>query len=332
MGNTNAGMESLADIFKKVDADQVLTKEDAVELLNIDCHAKDFYTLLSKANELSRREFGKRGYVFAQIGLNSAPCTGNCKFCSLAKDSFVVEEDTEKPLEDILNEAERAVEEKADALFLMTTADYSVERFLEVSREVKKLLPERMMFIANIGDFGDETAAKLKDTGYTGAYHIVRMNEGTDTDLPVKQRIATLDAIKKAGLELIYCVEPIGPEHTYGQIADEMLRARDYGVNVMACMKRVGVPGTPLYEKGELTDLELTKIVAATRLVTRPRQSMNVHEPNEMALLAGVNQLYAEIGVNPRDRSVETGTNRGCSISEVRAMLAQADYNTGADR
>ena len=321
-------VDGLEAIFRKVDENQDLTKDDAVKLLSIDSHSSEFYALLAKANELSRKEYGRKGYVFAQIGLNSAPCTGNCKFCSLARDSFVVEDKTEKPLEDILAEASRAVEEKADALFLMTTADYGVERFLEVSGEVKKLLTPEMMFIANIGDFGLETAKRLKEVGYTGVYHIVRMNEGQDTDLPKEQRIATLDAIKAAGLELIYCVEPIGTENKYEQIEDEMLRAREYGVNVMACMKRVGVPGTPLFDKGEITDLELTKIVAAARLVTRPKQSMNVHEPKQMALLAGVNQLYAEIGINPRDCSVETGTNRGCSIPEVRAMLAQADYDT----
>ena len=143
----------------------------------------------------------------------------------------------------------------------------------------------------------------------------------------MEQRIATLDAIQGAGLELIYCVEPIGPEHTYEQMADEMLRARHYGVNVMACMKRVGVPGTPLFDKGEITDLELTKVVAAARLVTRPKTSMNVHEPKAMALLAGVNQLYAEIGVNPRDCAVETSQNRGFSIANVRELLRQAGYS-----
>lgn len=313
-------------IFAKVDSDENLTKEDALSLLGTDNHSAEFYALIQKANELSRKEFGQRGYVFAQIGLNSAPCTGNCKFCSLGKDNFVAEEKTEKTLDEILEQTKQTVEEKADALFLMTTADYSIEKFLQVAREVKKLLPDDMMFIANIGDFGEDTAVLLKEAGFTGVYHIVRMNEGIDTDLPAEQRIATLDALKKAGLELIYCVEPIGPEHTYSQIADEMLRARDYDVNVMACMKRVGVPGTPLFEKGEITDLELTKIVAVARLVTRPKKSMNVHEPKAMALLAGVNQLYAEVGVNPRDCSVETGTSRGFSIQNVKEMLAQADY------
>ena len=34
----------------------------------------------------------------------------------------------------------------------------------------------------------------------------------------MQTRIDTLDAIKKAGLELYYCVEPIGPEHTNAEI------------------------------------------------------------------------------------------------------------------
>lgn len=321
-------MENITDIFSRADAGEALTKEEAVTLLKIDNQSNEFYELLAKANELSRKEYGKKGYVFVQIGLNSAPCSGNCGFCSMACDHFMVEEETEKDLESVLKEVKDVVSEGTDALFLMTTADYETERFLKIAKQVKELLPDDMMFIANIGDFDSGIAKKLKETGFTGVYHIVRMNEGIDTALAPEQRIATLDAIREAGLDLIYCVEPIGPEHTYEQIADEMLRAREYHVDIMACMKRVGVEGTPLFEKGEITDLELTKIVAVTRLVTRPKKSMNVHEPKQMALLAGVNQLYAEIGINPRDHVVETGQNRGRSISEVKDMLQQAGYDT----
>ncbi|MEG0228171.1 MAG: radical SAM protein, partial [Lachnospiraceae bacterium] len=84
----------------------------------------------------------------------------------------------------------------------------------------------------------------------------------------------------------------------------------------------------PLHQRGEITNLELTKIVAVARLVTRPKQSMNVHEPEKMALLAGVNQLYAEIGINPRDCSLETQTNRGYSVLQVADMLRQVGYQT----
>lgn len=318
----------LGKIFEKIERNEVLTKADAVDLLNIDNYSEEFYKLISEANKLSRKEYGNKGYVFVQIGLNSAPCSGNCKFCSLSSDNFMVEQECEKAEEEVLQEVKQAVEKKVDAVFLMTTADYNLEKFYAISQKVKSLLSEGMMLIANIGDFDLETGKKLKEIGFTGVYHIVRLNEGIDTDLKPEERIRTLDAIRDAGLDLIYCVEPIGPEHSYEQIAEEMLRAREYHVDIMACMKRVAVYGTPMFERGEITDLELTKIVAVTRLVTRPRISMNVHEPKPMTLLAGVNQLYAEMGSNPRDTALDTKLHRGYSIDTVKEMLNQVGYQT----
>ena len=89
-----------------------------------------------------------------------------------------------------------------------------------------------------------------------------------------------------------------------------MLRAREYKVNMMAVMGRVGVPGTRFADSGEITELELTKIAAVAGLVTAPGKSMNVHEPKKMPLLAGVNQLYAEIGINPRGNRRKTKENK----------------------
>ena len=46
-------MKDIASILSKVDAEEMLTKEDAVTLLNIDNQSKVFYELIAKANELS---------------------------------------------------------------------------------------------------------------------------------------------------------------------------------------------------------------------------------------------------------------------------------------
>lgn len=316
----------LQNILRKIDCDEMLSKEEIVMLLETDNQSEEFYKLLSKANDLSRKEYHSKGYVFVQIGLNSAQCSGNCKFCSMAADHFAVEKECERSEKDILQEVQQAIEQKADAVFLMTTADYDLHKFFDIGKKVKELLPEDIMLIANIGDFTEKTAIHLKEIGFTGVYHIVRLNEGIDTDISPEIRIRTLDAIQEAGLDLLYCVEPIGPEHTYEQIADEIIRARNYHVDIMACMKRVAVEGTPLFEKGEITDIELTKIAAVARLAVRPRISMNVHEPKPMSLLAGVNQLYAEVGSNPRDRKADTKLHRGYSVREIKDMLYQAGY------
>jgi len=61
-------------------------------------------------------------------------------------------------------------------------------------------------------------------------------------------------------------------------------------------------------------------------LVVRPKRAMNVHEVTEMSLLAGVNQLYAEAGANPRDTDDNTENNRGFNTLALRKMLENSGY------
>lgn len=318
----------LQDVFVHIDRNEPLSGEEAVELLSIPNFSPDYYRLLEKANAVSRRVYQGRGYIFAQIGLNSAPCSGNCKFCSLARDSHTVTDLVDKPLEEVLALTDQIDFTRVTALFLMTTADYDPQRLLDFGAAVRGHIPPETALVANTGDFDEAYARSLKAAGFTGAYHIVRLREGTDTDLDPARRIQTLDAIVAAGLRLYYCLEPIGPEHTYEELAREMLRARDYHVDVMAAMRRVSVPGTAFAHADMVGDFEMAKIVAVTRLVTMPNLSMNVHEPLAVAMLGGVNQLYAEIGVNPRDSSVDTEKHRGRSVEGVCELLLSAGYTT----
>ena len=104
----------------------------------------------------------------------------------------------------------------------MTTVEFPQERFLEYGRAVRAVLPENIRLVANVGDFDEVYARRLRDAGFTGVYHICRLGEGIDTGATVEARVRTMDAVKAAGLELYYCVEPIGPEHTNEQLAEEM--------------------------------------------------------------------------------------------------------------
>jgi biotin synthase len=119
-------------------------------------------------------------------------------------------------------------------------------------------------------------------------------------------------------------VEPIGPEHSCDEIAEEIFRARDYQVDAMSVMRRTPVDGTPLSDNGTVSTPELCKIAAVALLVVRPARSMNVHEVSEMSILAGINQLYAEAGSNPRDTDDNTENNRGYTIPAIRKLLENA--------
>jgi len=126
---------------------------------------------------------------------------------------------------------------------------------------------------------------------------------------------------------LSYCVEPIGPEHTNEEIVDAIMLGRELQPTVMATMRRIDVPNTPLSSYGQISELELAKIEAVTRLsVGEAILAMGVHEPNNPSLLAGANQVYAETGPNPRDTLVDTSQGRGFSVERCRQMLREIGY------
>ncbi len=319
-------------ILHKIDEGIALTEADALELLKIPNMSTEYYQLLEKANRISRRDFGDKGYIFAQIGLNVAPCSGNCSFCSLAQCNSTFADSSELSLEEVLKIVSQIDFQRVTALFLMTTADFDQDRFLEYGRAVKQVIPAEIALVANTGDFDLDYARRLKEAGFTGVYHIVRLREGIDTALQPEMRIRSLDAAAETGLRIYYCLEPIGPEHSYEEMVPEMMRARHYHVDVMAAMRRVSVTRTKYECRDMVDDFEMAKIVAVTRLVVMPKVSMNVHEPIVAAMLGGVNQLYAEIGVNPRDTTTETQNSRGYSVDAAAALLASAGYRACVEK
>jgi len=319
----------MQEILDKTEAKAELNKEEIVRLLSVGNTSAWYYRLLYLARKQSEESFGNRGYVFAQIGINAEPCSVNCKFCSMAEGHYALPNQGRKSVEEVAEGVRQLVADRVHDVFLMTTADYPVEKFIEIGKAVRRYIPPEIRLVANIGDFDLTAARRLKEAGFTGAYHLVRMREGIDTGTSVEQRVGTLNAIRDAGLELYYCVEPIGPEHSYEEIAAEIFRAKEYRVEAMSVMRRTPVAGTPLFGNGSISTPELCKIAAAALLVVRPTRSMNVHEVSEMSILAGVNQLYAEAGANPRDTDDNTEKSRGYSIPAIRKLLENSGYDTG---
>ncbi|MEG0165616.1 radical SAM protein [Anaerorhabdus sp.] len=314
-------------IFDKINSNIQLTSDDAIQLLNIKKFSSDYFELLKLSNLRSKNTFGSKGYLFAQIGINATPCNGCCKFCSLSKDNYIMSNENEKSIDEIIKEVNNIDFKKVNALFLMTTANYSKDKYLEIVKAVKKVIPSEIDLVANVGDFDVEYANNLKSCGITGVYHIVRLREEIDTGLQVSDRIKTIEAIRSAGLQLYYCVEPIGKEHTPEELVREMVRAREYGVDIMAAMRRVNVNSSEYSNDSELDEYEFAKIAAVTNLFVQPKISMNVHEPSKTAMIAGINQLYVEIGINPRDSILETSGNRGYTTIEAEALLKDLGYN-----
>jgi biotin synthase len=209
----------------------------------------------------------------------------------------------------------------------MTTGDYPFEKFIELSTEVRTNLKTDTVMIANIGDINHTEAKQLKDTGYTGIYHAVRMGEGRETNIKPEIRLNTIKEAKDAGLLIGTCVEPIGPEHTKDEIVEKILIAREVHPCFSGAMRRISIQGSPLEKHGMISEYNLAYVVAVVRLAMGNELIGNcTHEPNKLGATSGANLFWAEVGTNPRDTKIETAKGRGLDIPSCIDMFKEVDF------
>ena len=318
----------LEHILEKALAREALSRQEAAWLLReVDPRSPEMYVLMGAANRLTRDSSGNRGEVHAQVGVNVAPCPHSCGFCSFGAKAGLFRERLDMNPEEVVDRANRFVAEGANVIYLMTTGNYDFERFLEIAETVRASIPGEVPLVANIDDLGLNEARRLVKAGFQGAYHVVRMGEGRDTDIPPERRLATMRAILQAGLRLAYCVEPIGPEHTVEEIVEKAFIGKEYGVWFSGAMRRIPVAGTALACRGTISELELARIVAVVRLVMGDSVRAHcTHEPNLPSLLAGANLIWAESGSNPRDLKEETTRGRGLTAAQCGQLLREVGY------
>ena len=316
-----------ARILDRASHGEDLTRHDALELMEIDPRSNDMYALLATADRLARERFGNKGDCHAQIGLYVAPCPKECGFCTFASSARLFTRRVELSPEQVVARAVGFVEGGANAIYLMTTGDHDLERFLVTGRAVREAIGTSIPLVANIGDFGLSEATELGAAGFDGIYHAVRLGEGTDTGIDPLTRIATIEAARSAGLHVGYCVEPVGPEHSVEEIVDRIILGRDLGAVYSGAMKRFAVQGTALAARGEVPEIFIAKVVAVALLVMGELVKGNcTHEPNLLGLRGGANISWAETGPNPRDDVEETSEGRGSEVTRLKSMFLDAGY------
>lgn len=322
---------AISKIIEKAYARKEITKEECIELLNVEDTSKEAFEIRSAAATIVRERNGNTGYIFGQIGLSCSPCDGNCSFCSFAKNHTHF---TKIELDDatIIEKAKNfTANGDLNVLYLMMMHKYDLERFIECVRLIRKNIAGPTMLVSNVGDTSYEDFVRMKEAGLDGVYHCWRLGEGKDTKLDPEQRKQTMRNAKKAGLEVLDALEPIGPEHTAEEMAEHIMFSKEMNVYQSGAMKRISVPGTPFENSPEITPFRLSKIVAVMALVFNSMDRMpimGVHEPNPICYISGANMVSAETGVNPRDTAVDTSKSRGWDTVRCRTLLK----DTGFDR
>ncbi len=317
------------NIIEKVQSGKPVTQEDCVYSLKFPETSLEASITRGVADFMSREKFRNTGLVFGQIGFEVAPCPGKCKFCSISEEHTQFQESSMSD-EAILAAADNfTASGDLFALALMAMHDYDFQRVLHVVQLVRSKIPAQTQIIINIGDFNLAQAEELKAVGANGAYHLARLHEGTDTTLNPETRKKTMGYIKQAGMDLYYCCEPIGPEHTPEEMAEQIFLGIEYGCFQHGAMRRVLIPSSPLAKFGQISELRLAQVTAIVTLAAlhcSTLRSVGVHEPNLLGITAGANAIYAETGINPRDTEKETSGHRGLDILDCKKILTEAGF------
>lgn len=306
-----------------------MTRNELISLLEIAPDSEEALNLRRMADAVSRKRFANRRLLLGQIGVESHGCPAKCQFCAFAEGVFQTPPQKMTAAE-VVERAKRFTGKgELDALFLMAMHDSGNTTLLELVRAVRQVIPSHVKLVLNIGDCDLDVWRTFKAEGVSGAYHVLRLREGRNTQLTPDDRRRTIAAIREAGLDWFYCCEPVGPEHTNEELADAILLGNEFGCFQHAAMARVNFPGLPLASFGEISKARLAQLVAAVALASEDNaelRSVAVHEPDLDSLKSGANSVYAECGVNPRDLCAETEKGRGRSVADLNQMLSDAGW------
>lgn len=317
--------KNILSIIEKAQDGTLLDRAEIIALLSVENLSPEAFAIQQAGRAFTESLNDGYAEIHSHIGLDASPCPCDCAFCSFAASAGIFRRKTELPLERILDEARTFDADGVNALYLVTTARYDQERFLEVVDAVRGVLTRDIPIVANIADFDLAYARELKAAGVAGAYHVMRLGEGTYTRCDRDARIATIEAAKEAGLAVGNCIEPIGPEHTPDELADLILLARSLEVGFSGAMRRNTIPNTAFSKYGNISYGRLATYAGAIALATGPDIRGNcTHEPSQLCAQAGANVIWAERGTSPRDTTTET--LRGYSVGQCRELYAECDW------
>ncbi len=319
---------AIEDMLKKINDGVVLDRSELIQLLNLHPTHPDSYRIMAAARHLAENDSQKQAEIHGQLCLNLMACPLDCLFCSFATVNDVFHDEQQIRVEEAVSQAKAFQKAGVNAVFIMCTGNFDFGTYIEYGQEIRRHLSPDMPLIANVGDRTLGEAKQLRDAGFNGVYHAMRLREGKDTRIEPEARIESIRNFKEADLSIGTCVEPVGPEHTSEELADAIIFSGSFDAAYSGAARRIAIPGGVMEQLGMITELRMAQIVAITRLgVPHTVVGNCTHEPCTVGALAGANLFWAEVGANPRDTQQRTEEGRGHNVSYCRSLFEETEWD-----
>ena len=322
-----ATLEEIRRAEKSALAGEQLDREAIIRLLEIPLDSEEDRALRLAARRVSDAVSGDTVKIWAAIGVDSAPCTMNCRFCSFGAAWGLIKEPVHFTREELLMRAGAFIRQGAYYVVLRTTEFYDMDELLETVRQIRAQNPGEYEILLNTGEITPELADRMYEAGVRGIYHACRLREGVDTPFDPDLRRGTMRNVAQSRLNLFSLVDPVAPIHSNEEVADNLLQLLDCGAVLTGAMALVPVPGTPLGDREAMSDHRLAQIGAVIRLSAGSQiKDICIHPSSVETIQSGASVIIVDSGTIPRttERTVEEWYEFG--MDKAAATIAEAGY------
>lgn len=295
----------LADLGNRVLAGGSITRDEALELFNIEDRA-DIFDLMSWANRIREHFKGNKIHLCSIVNAKAGACSENCSFC--AQSSFY---QTGSPRygfvdpEPVLRAADEANKNQVTAVGLVAAWKGLNEGPMldEVCARVRELAatgktrPDVSLGIIK----SQKVADRLKEAGVECYGHNLetsrRFFPEQCTTHTYEDRIETIRYLKNAGIK-ICSGGIIGMGETREDRCDLAFSLKEVGANVVPINILNPIAGTPFEKVPPLAPMEVLKTIACFRFILPKKEIMiaggrtvNLRDMQCMVFTAGASAL-----------------------------------------
>ena len=279
-----------------------LTKDEIVRLLQTEDDL-EMEALFAEANTMRQANL-KDFFCIHGIVEFSNYCIRDCHYCGLRRSSEEVPR-YRMSSEEIVNSVLHAVNKKGYKLIVLQSGDdfhYTDEMLTDIIKKIKAKC--KVFIFISAGERGIESYEKLKKAGASGVlFRFETSNEKIYNSLHPGQSLSNRLEHLKAMKEMGYYIASgflIGlPGQTVGDIANDIITMKKYGVKMVTIGPFIPSEGTPLTTHPAGDSRMALKVTAISRLlmpkakipVTTALETIESEEGRRLGLSSGANSL-----------------------------------------
>jgi biotin synthase len=279
----------LAQLFEKVMAGELITREEAVRLSRIKKPAL-LFSLFHYAHQIRLRYKKNRVNLCGVINIKSGLCGEDCVFC--AQSSRHRARIKRYPLlspEKILEQAEFICKGYLNHLGLVASGRRikTAKEIKQISQAIQKIKEKfKVKRCASLGQLDEKTARILHQAGLSMYHHNLETAESFFPQIcsthSFQERVETIKAAQRVGLKV--CAGGIfGLGENFHHRIELAFTLRELKVNSVPLNFLHPIKGTPMEGKKPLPPLEILKIIALYRFIL-PQQEIKVCGGREVNL------------------------------------------------